>query len=63
MGKGVGFEANARNAELFAFDERRTGATERIKHLALAREAEALDVVPDEMWWIGQDEAVPIMHR
>lgn len=60
---GVGFDADARNPQLLAFDGRRAGATKRVEHQALSREREALDVVPDEMGWIGQDEPVPVVNR
>src|SRR5205814_339295 len=61
-GHGVGFDAHARDTELLAFDERRTGATKGVEDNVIGSDPEAIKVLPDEVRWVGEHEAVPVVH-
>ena len=50
-----------KDAPLLAFDEGRSGSTERVEDRVGSADAEALQVVPDQMRREGEDEAVPIV--
>ena len=57
----IALDSDTRNSQLLALHQRRARAAEWIERAHLARDAEALQISADQVWWKRKNETVPVM--
>ena len=63
VGHGVPLQSHARDATLLSLDEGSPGSAEWTEDSVGSADAETLQIVPNQMRRVGEDEAVPIVDR